>query len=582
MAPRFEFPVVLGREVANNELVEMPFSAFNTHCHLIGATGSGKTTALETMLQCLINGGSDKRSFFIVDPLGGFANNILRFIANERFCSDEIRERLVYFEPANTDYTTTIQTLDYTSRANQDYQVARAMDLLLRGFDAQDLATMPRLRRFLHQAVFDISQLGLPLSLAQYLLLPKSNEHTHLIGSLPASSKNIWHEVTKESGSRAADYLDSTRNRVSLINDFILLQRFFSSTTNRFNVSQFMDDGKIVIVNLTPGKRQVPFQVADTMGSVIINEVFNQALTKYQEAGGKPNDTFLVLDEFHRFLGPDIYDFLPIVRNLGLKLILANQSYSQLERGDIDLRPMISQARSRLMFANDMEDANILAEELSNFHWDPDEIKYKIEAWKQRIVDHEIKILRGGSTTRSETETKTTQYKTGTGEGAAFKPTDYPHQRNISSQKSIASVTGGSEATSYGENWREQLVPIIEQFKELSGVHFRAKDEVTAKIRREISRATTGFCFLKLVNDPKFYHVDVDYLHLFDDERSKDAVAKLLEANYSRGPFISAQQADREFELVRQQLLSGRISSTPIRLDSAKPEKDQHNDVFDH
>ena len=77
-----------------------------------------------------------------------------------------------------------------------------------------------------------------------------------------------------------------------------------------------MDDGKIVIVNLTPGKRQVPFQVADTMGSVIINEVFNQALTKYQEAGGKPNDTFLVLDEFHRFLGPDIYDFLPMFRIL--------------------------------------------------------------------------------------------------------------------------------------------------------------------------------------------------------------------------------------------------------------------------
>lgn len=51
------------------------------------------------------------------------------------------------------------------------------------------------------------------------------------------------------------------------------------------------------------------------------------------------------MDEFQKFVGPDIEDALPTVCQMGLRLILAHQSFSQLERGDIDLSNMIWQAR---------------------------------------------------------------------------------------------------------------------------------------------------------------------------------------------------------------------------------------------
>ena len=575
-----QFPIQLGQNLRTKESLCLPLESFNTHYHFIGATGSGKTTAMETVLQCLLNDGVDDRSFFIVDPLGGFATRLLRYIADERYCSDSVRERLVYFEPANTDYTTTIQTLDYSSRQNQDYQVARAMELLMRGFDTQDLQSMPRLRRFLYQAVFDISQLGLPLSIAQYLLQPRTDENNSLLACLPERSRAVWNDVLKTQGNKALDYLDSTRSRVSILNDFVLLQRMFSSTTNLLDIPRFMKEGRIVIVNLSPGKKEVPFQVADTIGSVIINEVFNHALTQYYSSG-QPTNTFLVLDEFHRFLGPDIYDFLPIVRNLGLKLMLANQSYSQLEKGEIDLRPMIAQARSRLMFANDLEDANILAEEIANFHWDPKEIKHQLEVRRQLLKDHETMILHGGSASRSETKTNTNQYKQGHGESASFAPLEYPHTRNTSKQQSIANVTGGSNATAYADSWREQLVPVYDEFTEVTGVQFTNKDEVVAHWRKKISESTEGRCYLKLVNDSEFYHVDVDYLPLEQNNKLDEAVNKLIEENYQNGPFISAAQADQDFEKIRQQLVSREFNLDP-NTSSAKRLEDQHGKMFDH
>ena len=102
----------------------------------------------------------------------------------------------------------------------------------------------------------------------------------------------------------------------------------------------------------------VDSHIADAIGGFIVNEVLQSAMNM------KPSEvdlTYLLLDEFQHFVGPDLFDAIPVVRQLGLRLILAHQSFSQLVKGDLDLTNIIWQARSRLMFANDAEDADIIA-----------------------------------------------------------------------------------------------------------------------------------------------------------------------------------------------------------------------------
>ena len=70
-------------------------------------------------------------------------------------------------------------------------------------------------------------------------------------------------------------------------------------------------------------------------------------------------------------------------------LILAHQSFDQLIRGDIDLSGLIWQARSRLMFANDADDADRIAHELATLTYDPMKLKEILYTRRQRIAGHQ-------------------------------------------------------------------------------------------------------------------------------------------------------------------------------------------------
>lgn len=575
-----EFPINLGLNLDTGKSFHLPYDTFYTGYHVIGSTGSGKTVALRNILQHLITSGDEKRSIFVMDPLGQFSADVLRFIASPRYCSDSVRERLVYLEPANTDYTTTLQPLQYHSRANRDYQCARSLDLLLRGFEDTEVMMMPRLRRFLHQTVFDLSGLGMPLAIAKIMLNPTLDEHPRLLERLPKDSQAVWGDVMRFEGAKALDYLDSSRNRVALFSDFILLQRLFSSPIHRFDVGQFMDDGRIVICNLMPGPKNVHWTVSDTYGALIINEIFNHGITRINQ--GTPNDCFLMVDEFQRFIqGPDFYNFIPVIRQMGIRAILAHQSYQQLQINEkFDLTAILDQCKSKLAFALSPGDARILAEQWAVSTWDPEDIKHKVDSYRSKIKEYQKIILRGGSTTQSDTTTETHQTKRATGDSESRAPEQVIPTKGTSQQTSHADVTGGSQAHAVGNSWSEHMQPVMEEWTEETGVQFRPFDEEHHKWMLKLIEQKPGYCQAKLANDKNIYPVSVDMLPTDPDPRLTELVEQLKEKNLQQDAFISSAQADKELEAVRQELLTGPV----IKVDSVKkPDqatRDRHKDVF--
>jgi len=75
-------------------------------------------------------------------------------------------------------------------------------------------------------------------------------------------------------------------------------------------------------------------------------------------APGRTGAAHATIAPYELFVSEDLYEALPLVRQVGLQCILSHQSLSQLERRDIDLTGIIWQCRSRLIFANDADDAD--------------------------------------------------------------------------------------------------------------------------------------------------------------------------------------------------------------------------------
>ena len=102
-------PITLGINRDTGRKFSLKKDTFRTHFHLIGATGTGKTTAIETMIRPILMDTRPKACFFIVDLMGGLSEELLRWIASKRLCPDHVRERLLYIEPAREDRIITLK-----------------------------------------------------------------------------------------------------------------------------------------------------------------------------------------------------------------------------------------------------------------------------------------------------------------------------------------------------------------------------------------------------------------------------------------------------------------------------------------
>ena len=70
------------------------------HLHLVGSTGSGKTTALLKIIRQILTATYDRACLFVIDPMGNLSQDLLRWMANTRYCPEGVRKRLLYIEPA--------------------------------------------------------------------------------------------------------------------------------------------------------------------------------------------------------------------------------------------------------------------------------------------------------------------------------------------------------------------------------------------------------------------------------------------------------------------------------------------------
>lgn len=548
--------ITIGTDQITGKPITIHPDLFRTHMHLLGATGTGKTTAIHTLLHpILVATRPQKNCVFIVDPMGNLSHDLLTWIASWRYCPDHVRKRLVYVEPARENITLPFNPLLHSSPDHLYYQVGRAVEIVLRAWASQDIEQMPRLRLWTFNSFFAVAALGYPISVCRYLLRPGTAEHQALLQKLPPELQAMWAEILQARGSEAVRLLESTRNRLAPFFDSGILRRMFGVPESRFDVERFIKERRIVILNVASYNRLDP-HIGHTIGGLAVNEIIQTARNMSPKL---VDPTYLLLDEFQHFVGEDLYESLPIVRQLGLRLILAHQSFDQLERGDLDLSGMIWQARSRLMFANDAEDADRIAHELATLTYDPMKLKEVLFRRGQRIAGHRREWVKNYSKTNTVSDAVDTQegHSTSRNHGESRKlgtplPTEQTGVSNSSSR-------GRSEkhATSAGESegQSETLVPIHEDFMEVSSKTYFTFDEQRTEWAKRLREKRTGEAFGKFKDDPTLYDIAITRHPEPQEPAIEEAKQELLEQNFASEFFVSSALVEQESEKLRIEIL---------------------------
>ncbi|HUY33186.1 MAG TPA: type IV secretion system DNA-binding domain-containing protein [Pirellulales bacterium] len=549
--------VFLGKEVDTGEQVSLPWESFKTHYHLIGGTGKGKTTAIHSMVQQLLCNPIDDACFFIIDKLGNFTSELLLWMASH-YCPDYVRDRLVFIQAANEDMVSPLNPFIYETPGEGFYKVERATDLILRAWESQNIEAMPRLGRWLFNAFWAAAQLGLTISDCVHFLRPGSEFHRPLLDVLPPLLKSEWHDIMRNERS-ATEILDSTRNRLRPYFESVILRRMFGSNRSRLDVARMMKEGRIVLVDLAPHGR-IGDHLATTIGAMIINEIL--ATVRGMPIGVR-YPTYLLLDEFQNFVGPDVESALPELRNLGLRMILSHQSLSQLRRGDYDMTNIIFQAQSRMIFGVQGRDADLLAQEIASIKFDPYEVKD--ERWTLRQINAGNKIMELHGHAESDVLADNWGKTWGSGWGKSDQQHGDPFSLNARKNVTSGRTESGNDGRSEGGNrsrgttdsTHETLVPVYRQFQELANRSYFSFDDKLHEWGGKIRRLNRGRTLLRVVDDDRIRLVDVErsapgFLE-YDIETivqefpwCLDDMNALIERNFQSDYFMPAAQIDRE------------------------------------
>ncbi|MEC3978170.1 type IV secretory system conjugative DNA transfer family protein [Amycolatopsis sp. H20-H5] len=136
------------------------------------------------------------------------------------------------------------------------------------------------------------------------------------------------------------------------------IRNIIGQSTSSFTFEDVLRDGKILLVNLN-GVR-VGEQTASLTGTLLMNALYSAV-----RSVKKSKPSFLYLDEFQDFVNLPVNaaDMLAKARSFGLGLVLAHQDLDQLSKVRGLEQAVLSNARSKVVFQTSARDARALQRE---------------------------------------------------------------------------------------------------------------------------------------------------------------------------------------------------------------------------
>ena len=516
-APRATFP--LGRDAKGRPIRLTEDDLAQTHTHVIGGTSTGKSSFLDWFTRQFIRQG---KGVCVLDWHGTLYQNLVRYSCQLDIGLHGCPQKLFLLNPS--DAPRWITGFNPFARQGPDISagVSRRIDATIRPWGMTDTNEMPTFERIC-RAVFTFmaeQQETLP-NVNALLEFGARNLRDYAARTVAdPHAQAIWREL--QTIKTARDWqaqVTSTANRFSRLVSASSLRRFMGLQHGNIDISEIMDSGGILLVNLAASD-YLPTDARRVFASLLLNEFFEAAMRRAK--GGKPRPFVLVLDEFQEYC-TDVGSMLDSVRKGGLHMVLAHQHLGHFAENPRLQKAVMTNARIRLVFgALDYEDSCLLANEMFLPDLNTRQIKkayyHMINVPREEtrtVLSHSSSSSssRGGS--KSSGQSTGRSGGTGAGTGLSFH-TELPHlegwfgpdEGNISQSESSSDGWADSENESSGESWSEgesetdseTVVPVWVPIpvQELGHETEWSREEKLSKVAEMLSCQQQRHCFIKL------------------------------------------------------------------------------------
>lgn len=292
------------------------------HTYIIGKTGMGKTTLLFNMILSDIRSGE---GLGVIDPHGDLADLILDYIPRRRI------NDVVYFNPPDVEYPISLNILEATEPEKRHIVVSGLMSVFRRMWKEFWGPRLEHIFRNSILALLEYPQSTTLLGIQRMLSDPRYRER--VVGKIKDPMvKAFWQqEFPKYHYRLQSEALAPIQNKVGQFLATPLVRNIVGQVKTRIDFRKVMDEGKILICNLSKGG--IGEENSSLLGSLIVTKLQLAAMERIDIPEGSRRDFFLYVDEFQNFVSTEIFShILSEARKYRLCLTMAHQYISQLDR----------------------------------------------------------------------------------------------------------------------------------------------------------------------------------------------------------------------------------------------------------
>lgn len=292
------------------------------HVYVIGKTGMGKSTLLENMaVQDIKNG----EGMAFMDPHGSSAEKILEYIPEERM------KDVLYFAPFDMENPVSFNVMEDVGPDKRHLVVSGLMSTFKKIWVD---AWSARMEYILSNTLLALLEYpGSTLLGVNRMLSDKDYRNAVVSNVKDPSVKSFWvDEFAKYNERYMQEAGDAIKNKIGQFTANPLIRNIIGQPTSSFDMRQFMDERKILIVNLSKGL--IGETNANLLGSMLITKIYLSAMSRADMQAttlkSMPNFYFYV-DEFQSFANEAFANILSEARKYKLNLTIAHQYIEQME-----------------------------------------------------------------------------------------------------------------------------------------------------------------------------------------------------------------------------------------------------------
>ncbi|OGN22088.1 MAG: hypothetical protein A2918_02910 [Candidatus Yanofskybacteria bacterium RIFCSPLOWO2_01_FULL_42_49] len=295
------------------------------HMYVVGSTGMGKSEFLKSMAIQDIEAG---HGVAFIDPHGDPSSELLDYVPEERI------KDVIYLNPDDLEYPIAFNVME---GIGFDYRhlVASGLVGVFKKIWGEE-AWSGRMEYILNNTILALLEYPDSTLLGINRLMSSKDYRKKVVANITDPIvKAFWtDEFAKYADKFATEATAAIQNKVGQFSSNNLIRNILGQSKSKIDIRKIMDEGKILIVNISRGK--IGEDASRLLGAFLVTKIQLAAMSRVDIPETERRDFYLYVDEFQHFATESFANILSEARKFHLSLVMAHQYIKQMEEPVMD------------------------------------------------------------------------------------------------------------------------------------------------------------------------------------------------------------------------------------------------------